>query len=128
MPNLKQTALQIFRQTLAGIDIPQVMCDKLERAGSRVNVCGSTLDLASFERIYTVAIGKASAAMAFGLAELLAPDFTAEGIVVGPVLPRRVPDGCRAMLGAHPVPDAGSFAAARAILELLRNADERTLV
>ena len=36
--------------------------------------------------------------------------------------------GFRAIGAAHPVPDEGSFAAARAILDLLAGADERTLI
>src|SRR5208283_209756 len=34
----------------------------------------------------------------------------------------------RAMFARHPVPDAGSFAAGRAILDFLRRTDEQTLV
>ena len=82
MIDLKQTALQIFRETLAAIDIPGAMRRKLAREGSRIRVNGAILDLASFERIYAIAMGKASLAMTCGLVELLAPDFAAEGIVV----------------------------------------------
>ena len=64
MPNLKQSALQIFHETLAAIDIPSAMHRKLGRAGSRILVNGGPIDLAAFERICTVAIGKASVAMA----------------------------------------------------------------
>ena len=59
---------------------------KLARAGSRIRVNGAMLDLAPFERICAIAIGKASVAMVSGLVELLSPDFRAEGIVVTPSL------------------------------------------
>ena len=84
MADLKQAALRIFRETLAAIDIPSAMRRKLGRAGSRIFVNGAPIDLAAFERICAVAIGKASVAMARGLAESLSPDFRAEGIVVAP--------------------------------------------
>lgn len=128
MVDLKQAALQIFRETLAAIDIPLVMRRKLDRAGSRIHVNDAVFDLAAFERIYAVAIGKASVAMARGLAELLSPDFRAVGILVAANSAVPVPDGFRPIVGGHPVPDAGSFAAGRAILDLLATADARTLV
>jgi hydroxypyruvate reductase len=128
MPNLKQTALQIFHETLAGIDIPSAMRRKLGRAGSRIFVDGAPIDLAAFERICTVAIGKASVAMARGLAESLSPDFRTDGIVVAPSAASGLPEDFHSILAGHPIPDNGSFVAARAILDFLASATERTLV
>jgi hydroxypyruvate reductase len=86
------------------------------------------LDLAPFERICAVAIGKASVAMACGLTELLSADFRAEGIVVTPSLTKSAPSGFRAIVAGHPIPNESSFAAGRAILDMLATANERTLV
>jgi glycerate 2-kinase len=128
MLDLKQTALRIFRETLAAIDIPSTMCRKLARAGSHIRVNGAMLDLAPFERICAVAMGKASVAMAWGLAGMLPSDIRAEGIVVTPSPPNAVPAGFGVRVAGHPVPDEGSFAAGRAILELLATTNERTLI
>lgn len=128
MADLKQSALDIFRGTLAAIDIPSVMQRKLDRAGSRVFVNGAPYDLRSFDRIATVAIGKASVAMARGLAQTLAPDFRAEGIVVTPSGGPGLPEGLRLIVAGHPVPNEASFSAGRAILDLLFTATERTLI
>ena len=128
MADLKQAALRIFRETLAAIDIPLVMRRKLHRIDSKIHVDDVPFDLAAFERIYAVAIGKASFAMARGLTELLSPDFRVEGIVVAPMRAIRAPEGFRAIEAGHPFPDAGSFTAGRAILDLLATADARTLV
>ena len=128
MLDLKQMALQMFHDTLAAVDIPATMRRKLSREGSRIRVGGETLDLAPFERICTIAIGKASVAMASGLAELLSPAFRADGIVVAPSRANNVPAGFRTILAGHPVPNEGSFAAGRAILDLLATANDRTLV
>ena len=124
----KESALQIFRETLAAIDIPSSMRRKLARAGSHIFVNGAMVDLSAHERIFTVAIGKASEAMARGLVESLSPDFHAEGIVVAPTAASNVPDGLRAMVASHPIPDERSFSAGRAILDLLSIAKPRTLV
>jgi glycerate 2-kinase len=128
MADLKQAALRIFHQTLAAIDIPSAMRRKLGRTGSQIFVNGAPFDLVSFERICTVAIGKASVAMAIGLAESLLPDFRTDGIVVAPIAASGLPEGFRSIVAGHPVPDKGSFAAGRAILDLLASATGRTLV
>ena len=128
MADLKQSALRIFRETLAAIDIPLAMRRKLGRSGSRIFVNGAPFDLAAFERICAISIGKASLAMARGLAELLSPDFRAEGIVVAPTTASAMPEGFREIVAGHPVPDKGSFAAGRAILDLLAATNQQTLV
>src|SRR6266446_6532846 len=121
MADLKQAALRIFRVTFAAIDIPATMRRKLARRGSCIFVNDESLDLAPFERICAISIGKASVALASGLSEVLSPDFRAEGIVVTPFLSgtpalSNPPSGFRTFVGGHPVPDAGSLAAGRAIL------------
>jgi glycerate 2-kinase len=128
MVDLKQAALRIFHQTLAAIDIPLAMQRKLGRSGSQIWVKRAPFDLAAFERICAIAIGKASAAMARGLAESLAPDFRAEGIVVAPNAAPNLPGGFREIVAGHPIPDKSSLAAGRAILDLLAHANQRTLV
>ena len=128
MANIKQSALNIFRDTLAAIDIPLSMRRKLSRAGSQIFVDGAPFNLAAFDQICAVSIGKASVAMARGLAELLSPDFRAQGIVVSPTIASGLPTGFRAIVAGHPVPDKGSFAAGRAILDLLAATNQHTLV
>jgi len=128
MADLKQAALRIFRETLAAIDIPLVMRRKLGRAGSHILVNSAPFDLAAFERICAISIGKASVAMARGLAESLSPNFRAEGIVVAPTAASSLPEGFQEIIAGHPVPDQGSFTAGRAILDLLAATNQRTLV
>ncbi len=128
MAELKQIAQHIFRETLAGIDIPATMRRKLTRSGSRICCGEAVVDLAGFERIRAVAFGKASYALAAGLLDLLAPDFRAEGILVVPDHPPGPLAGFQTFIAGHPVPNEGSFAAGRAILDLLGECDGRTLV
>lgn len=132
MLDLKQAALRIFRETLTAIDIPLTMRHKLKRAGSRIYVNDAPVDLAAFERICAISIGKASVAMAHGLAGLLEPDFHAEGLIVAPTAAPtaapNLPEGLRLIVAGHPVPNRGSFDAGRAILDLLSSAKPQTLV
>lgn len=127
MTDLKQLARDIFRDTLAGVDIPRTFKRKLRRDGSRVSIDDVTIDLAAYRSIRAVAMGKAAAAAARGLVDCL-PGVPIEGVLAAPHDALAEIPGFRAIGAAHPIPDEGSFAAARAILDLLAGADERTLL
>jgi glycerate 2-kinase len=128
VPDLKQLARDIFHETLAALDIPLTMRQKLARNGSQIRMDDTAIDLATYDRIVVIAIGKASVAMARGFADLLASDFPFEGILVTPHKSIAYVRGFRVMGSGHPIPDAGSVAAARAIVGLLSQCDPRTLI
>jgi len=128
MADLNTLARHIFSQTLAAIDIPATLQRKLARSGTRIHCADAILDLAAFRQVRVVAFGKAAFAMASGLADLLAPDVRPLGILVTPAPALCVLDGFQMFVAGHPVPTAQSFAAARAILDLLTSCDEHTLV
>ena len=75
MPELKKTALRIFHETLAAIDIVATMQRKLRREGSLLRWDEVCVDLATFEKVFVVAIGKAAHAMVDGLALGTPPHF-----------------------------------------------------
>jgi glycerate 2-kinase len=125
---VKQTAERIFRETLAAIDIPAAMERKLARMGSVIRAGKASIDLREFRTIVAIAYGKAAYAMARGLAGVLGPEFAPEGILVVPAAPATELPGWRTFTGEHPVPNEGSFAAGRAILDVLAGCDERTLI
>jgi glycerate 2-kinase len=125
---VKQTAERIFRETLAAMDIPVAMERKLARSGSSIAAGQGRIDLRDFESIVAIAFGKASHAMARGLVNVLAGDFPLEGILVVPAALGVELPGWKIFRGGHPLPNAESFAAGRAILERLAGCDERTLV
>ena len=125
---MKQAAEHIFREILAAIDIPAAIERKLARRGSSISVARARMDLRDFDSIAAIAFGKASCAMARGLADVLAPEFPPEGILVAPAsLPAEL-SRWTIFRGGHPLPNADSFAAGRAILDCLARCDERTLV
>ena len=128
MAELKQMARRIFADTLAAIDIPATMHRKLARAGTRIHCGEAELDLAAFERIVAIAVGKAGHAMASGLCDVLAPEFHVTGLLAVPSAPPRELPGFRMFLAGPPAPNAASLEAGRAALDLLAGCDERTLV
>jgi glycerate 2-kinase len=134
MVDLKQLARRIFTQTLAAIDVPQAMQRKLVRRGSVLSCADAgsafAVDLRAFERVCFVAIGKAALGMVEGLVAVLGGDMALEGVVAAPSLPEggHGTAGLKYFAAGHPLPDAGSWWAAEAALELLRGCDERSLV
>ncbi len=125
---MKSLAQRVFRETLAAIDIPATLEKTLARSGSGIRAGDATIDLREFSTILAIAYGKASFAMAEGLARALAPDYSPEGILVVPGAPPRELPGWKIFIGGHPVPNAGSFAAGREILQRLAQCDDRTLI
>jgi glycerate 2-kinase len=125
---MKHVAHAIFRETLAALDVRGALDRKLARAGSVIQAGGNEIDLGSYREIVAIAFGKASFAMAEALTGILAPDFSCDGILVGPARPPRELPGWRTFIGAHPMPDEQSFAAGRAILDRLARCDSRSLI
>jgi hydroxypyruvate reductase len=128
MMDLKQIARTIFHETLAAIDIPAVMHRRLRRKGTKLFLDVLQFDLRSFEKLRVVAIGKAAHAMVEGLSSILAPFVGFEGVVSAPTPPRRPLTGLKYFLSGHPIPNAQSWAAAEAILALLKSCNEKTLI
>ncbi len=125
---MKQTAQRIFHHTLAAIDTRASLDRKLDREGSVIHAGEISLDLRRYDEIVGIAFGKAAFAMAQALTEILAPDFTVQGILVMPSLPPQAPHAWHTFIGGHPLPNAQSFGAGRAILERLARSNERTLI
>ena len=128
MAELKQLARRIFQETISAIDIPAAMQRKLRREGMMLCLDTPEVNLRAFTRVCVIAIGKAAHAMVEGLASLLGPEFRFKGIVSAPTPPMVAVDGMRYFVGGHPTPDEQSWKAAEAILALLKECDERTIV
>jgi glycerate 2-kinase len=127
----KQIAREIFQRTLSTIDIPAVMERKLELAGdgSRLVICErESVDLAGCSRIVVVAIGKAAHAMVDGLVSLFPAGRAFIGVVSAPTKPAAAVAGLQYFESGHPLPNLDSWRSAEAILALLRQCDERTVV
>jgi glycerate 2-kinase len=128
MSDLKQIARTIFHETLAAIDIAAVMRRKVWREGSLLYCQGLTIDLRAFSKIDVIAVGKAAHAMVDGLASLLPAGMEVGGIVAAATPPSSRLAGLRYFLAGHPLPNAASWEAAEAILKVLKDCDEKSLV
>jgi len=128
MAPTKQLAREIFRQTLASIDILSVMERKLAFDGGHLVLPDATVNLSRLSRVVVVGIGKAAHAMVTGLASLLPSSTSFMGVVAAPTKPVSPFPGLDYFLAGHPIPNRDSLRSAEAILRLLRTCDERTIV
>ena len=131
MADLKQMALRIFHETLTVIDLAATMRRKLNVYETILRCGNAAIDLARFERLVVVALGKAARTMADTLRAVVPADLRLEGIVVAPANAdsrTNELDDWRYFVAGHPVPDVESWNAAVAVLDLLKTCDEHTLV
>lgn len=114
VPNWRDRLDWILRSGIAATDPAKLVAERL-RSGPR---------LPEHDELLILAIGKAAAAMARGAIEALGDH--AHGLAVCPA-PEVIP-GFEVLVGEHPVPGTGSFAAGHRLLESARRAKPESLV
>ena len=124
---LRATARRIFEAALAAVDPGAAVRRHLRLEGECLCAGPAAYDLRRIRRVLVVGAGKAGAAMAAAVEEILG-DRVAGGLVnvkVGHVVPVRRVGLCEA---AHPVPDEAGADGARRMVNLLRDAGGDDLV
>jgi glycerate 2-kinase len=127
MPDRKSIAREIFRQTLASIDIPGTMERKLLLEGKRLILPDASVDLSKISEVRVVALGKAAHSMIAGLPCILPGGLPVRGVVSAPIKPPVAQAGLQYFVGGHPLPNAEGRQAAEAILKLLQGCTAETL-
>src|SRR5581483_4327754 len=126
LDSMRALAREVFLDTLREISIPNIFGKKVEYSRGVLRVEQDLYDLSSYARVLVVSFGKAAHTM---LETLIAQAGSRlEGIVVAPHLPQSQHSGFRYFLGGHPLPNAESVSAAKAILKYFSELDEDTLV
>ncbi|MDO8989532.1 MAG: HAD-IIB family hydrolase [Sideroxyarcus sp.] len=125
--NAAASLAEIYDAALAAVDPYRALQEAVHLEDGRLRVAGAVYDLAAYERVVAVGAGKASARMALALEALLGERICAGLVIVkqGHTAPLQRIEQIEA---AHPVPDAAGAAGAQRVLQLLRAADERTLL
>jgi len=121
LEDLRRDAREIFGDALAAVDARRAVLDAVEVEGTRLRVCDAEFDL-RVRKIYSVAVGKAAAAMASALDGRLG-DRLARGVLSATPSNAPLSARWRVFAGGHPLPNGASLEAARAAFELLRKAD-----
>jgi glycerate 2-kinase len=123
----KQNLVDIFNAALAAVDPYNAVLKAASVEHDHLHVAGTNYDLATFERIIVVGAGKATARMALAVESLLGNRIAAGLIVVKEehTAPLKIIGQVEA---SHPVPNEAGIAGAQRILDMVRAADEKTLV
>lgn len=122
-----EDALQIFLSAVAAVHPAQLIPQHLRVSESALHICGLEIPKHSFQHIYIIGAGKASAAMAVA-AENILGNLITDGLVTtkyGHGLPLKK---LRIQEAAHPVPDEQCVQAVVATIQLLRKATVHDLV
>lgn len=123
--NPEETAGRIFREALRAVDPSLIVRNCADEIRSRC------LDW-NFTDLIVTGFGKASCRMAAAVEETLGTDMISRGLVVtkyGHINGRHGGlKKIKACEAGHPIPDGNGLRAAGEIINLLRDADERTLV
>jgi hydroxypyruvate reductase len=121
------TVLSVLEAALSAVDPGKAIHGALSLCGTRLQVGALSYDLSGYEHIYVVGAGKASAAMAAALEDVLGPRIHAGWI--------NVKDGYTAPTqtviiheAGHPLPDARGVAGSEKIAQLVQQAGPNDLV
>ncbi len=121
---MRDHLLQAFKAGVQAVQ-PEQAIRRLVK--STVDGCKIANSFYSTKDLRILTVGKAAAAMAETLADLLA-DKVQQGLVVSPQLGQKLSANWRVVLGNHPLPDSGSLAAGQAARELLVGCTPDTLL
>ncbi len=127
LPQLRKDAEAIFRSGVKAVDPIEAIGRHVKRQDEILKVGDKNYNLKYFSRVIVVGAGKASAAMAQPLEELLG-DRLKEGLVqvkYGHSLPLRK---IRIVEAGHPVPDKSGIEGAHQIVQLVKSATEKDLL
>jgi hydroxypyruvate reductase len=124
---LRQDAEVIFRAGIHAVDSKNAVTKFLNRDDRMLTVENFSYDLLDFEKVYVVGAGKASAAMAQAIEEILGERIEAGIINVkyGHTLPL---DVITLNEVGHPVPDEAGLRGAKQIVKFLEKTSEKDLV
>ena len=127
LSQLRKDAETIFRAGVKAVDPIKAVGQHVRRQDEILDVGDRRYNLKNFQRVIVIGAGKASAAMAQPLEDILG-DRLKEGLVqvkYGHSLPlRRI----RIKEAGHPVPDKSGVEGAQKIVQLVKSATEKDLV
>lgn len=121
---LRTVAREIFAEALRASDARRAVLRAVEFDAATLRIGDVHFELrGDAPKVYSVALGKAAAAMASALDELLGKALKG-GVLSAPRSDFKLSERWRVYAGGHPLPNEESMEAARAAFELLRGTDD----
>jgi len=127
LKRMREDAAEIFQAGLAAVAPGAAVKKFCRRQGDCFRVDGREYDLNDFNRVVVLGAGKAGAAMAKAVEDLL-KDHIDEGLIVVKYGHLEPLEKIRIIEAGHPLPDDNGYSGAKAMLELAKTADEHTLI
>ncbi len=129
LKKLRKDAAAIFQAGLIAVDPITAIKRHITYRNHKVTVQGQTYDLSKYAGVYVVGAGKASAAMAQAIEEIIGDDKLKAGLVntkYGHAIPP--PSLIRVTEAGHPVPDEAGVRGTKEIIRLLNQTTQDDLV
>jgi hydroxypyruvate reductase len=123
----RKDALAIFQAGVKAVDPAHAIKKHLKLEGNRLTAGETIYDLAAFDRISVIGAGKASAAMARAMEEILDKRLNS-GLVITKYSHALPLDKVQVIEAGHPVPDVAGFRGAQKIIQFLEQRNEKDLV
>lgn len=124
--SLRETAIELIETGIEAASPARVIGDSVAASDESITINGYRFDRTEFNRVYLLGIGKASYPMAKAISEIISLD--KGGIITSQEVTGPRPDGIEVYRGTHPTPSVANLEAARRLLHLAEEADERTLI
>ena len=125
--NLKAEARQIFEAGLKAVDPKEAVKRSVTLEGNRLHIGEKELDLSAFSHVWAIGAGKASAAMAQAVEEILG-DLVSGGLVIVKYDHRAPLQKIRLKEAGHPTPDENGWRATQLLADLVTKMDRKDLV
>lgn len=127
LAKLRRDAIAIFHAGLEAVDPVAAVKLHINYRDNRLEIKGQTYNLPDYENVYVIGMGKASAAMAQAIEELLGQRLKSGIINVkyGHAAPLRT---IKVNEAGHPVPDDAGLQGTKEIIDLLQQTGEKDLV
>ncbi len=132
LQELKKSAIQIMNEAIKAVDPIIAIKNKLLLEGDYISIKNSygrerMFNLGDFDKIFVVGAGKAAAAMAKSVEDILGDRITA-GIISVKYGYTETLKRVKIIEAGHPIPDENSVRGTKEILSLLNETDIRTLI
>ena len=123
----KEHLIDIYKSAIRAADPFKAVTQNLRVSGSRMTLEGKDYNLREFNRIVVVGAGKAVAPMARAVEEIFG-DSIDDGIIIVKYGHTRSLRKIRQIEGSHPLPDLNGVRGTKDLIDIVKRADERTLV
>lgn len=119
----RKIALEILDEVLEKMNGYNIIKEKVRRKNDFVFIGGKKLDLFSYKRIFLIGFGKASAAMAKAMEEIVEFD---DSVIISTedVNLKRA----KLYKGTHPLPSEANLKATEKVIDIVKNADRDDLI